>query len=308
MTDFNHYSQSEKESAQTSSTKNPPQETAAQLVQQYNALLAHHRTLTKENALLRQDVEDFNKKLLECERQLEQLQQRDADMRALLQQMRDEEARLPLQQARSVAREQWARECVLLANELKLQAKTDAPAQELSALNIWLVTTNRFVDKVVGHYIRRRDRVLVIHDYEMVKQCISIGILPDIIVTGAYDFGLDDPGHTKFIAFLDHIFANSQEHAFYHELYIITLSSNIREHPNFITRHAHYGVRHEFISKFQGLKMTLSEMRFFLEMRRCQSDIMQAEGTSIIHSLDDVVQVLIDIQHDQKTGVYDGIK
>ncbi len=280
-----------------------PRETKAQLIQRYNALLARHKTLTKENALLREDVEDFNRKLLECERELEQRQQRDADLCALLQQMRDEEARLPLRQGRSVVREQWAQECLLLADELQLQVTPETPAQEIVTLNTWLVTTNRFVDKVVGDYIRHRDRVLVIRDYEMVKQWISIGIIPDIIVTGAYDFGLDDPEHTKFLTFLEHAFTNAQKQSLSHELYIITLSSNMWEQPNFTTHHARYSIRHEFISKFQGLNMTFSEIRFFLEMRRCQPDIMQADHAGTILAFDDVAEVIIDVQLDQKTGV-----
>ncbi|PIE32682.1 hypothetical protein CSA56_14435 [candidate division KSB3 bacterium] len=303
MTDLDYNFGPRQDSSHSFLTSRTEQETLAQLVRKYHFLRARCETLTQENRLLRDDVENFNRKLLECEGELERYQQQDADMVALLRQMHAEEVRLPLRQARPFFRELRAQECEVLADEQECELARGVLCQELLPLNIWLATTNRFVGKVVGHYIRRQDRVLVIRDYRIVKKCLSIGILPDMIVTGTYDFGLDDPGHTNFLAFLDRTFADFQEHGSHHELYIITLSSNIEEQTNFITRHARYNVRHEFISKFQGLKTTLSEMRFFLEMRRCQADIMQAERSTVLDSFDDAAQMVFDIQQYQKTGI-----
>ena len=279
------------------------QKTIKQLIHKYNSLLERYTTIKEENAQLREEIEYFNKKLIEREREVEHLERQVTSLFSILEQLQSEENRLPAFQIRSVIKETCSQQHKELATYLECDQEENLPNQALLSLNVWLVTRNRFVDKIVGHYTRKRDRVLVIQDYELLKRLISIGMLPDIIITGAYDFALDDPTHTTFFKFLDQVFAHSKAPLYPREFFIITLSSTVPAQPSITTRHHNHVVRHEFISKFRGLQVTISEVRFFLEMRRCRGDFMEAESVMAIRSMSDVARIMMDIQQQKKTGM-----
>ncbi|GAK60759.1 hypothetical protein U27_00657 [Candidatus Vecturithrix granuli] len=274
-----------------------------QLTHKYNALVAYCNTLKQDNTDLREEVEEFNQKLIECEKELRDSRDREHAILSLLEQMRCEEQRIPLFQARNAIASRFSAQYADLLTRLHLEDEQEQAKQDISALNVWLATRNQFVTKFIGYYTRKRDRVLVIPEYPVLKQLLSIGLLPDIIITGAYDFGLDDPNHTAFSRFLDQVFQHTQEPLEPQEFFIITLSSSIPAQPCMMNTHGHHYARHEFISKFRGLQITISEVRFFLEMRRCQKDIMAAEITCSIHSMGDVARIMMQIQQHHHTGL-----
>lgn len=274
-----------------------------QLVQKYNALVAYCNTLKKEQTELREEIEEFNQRLIEREKELCRYKQRDQSLLAVLKQIQQEEQRVPIFQARHSVHSRLSKAYHDILAHLELESERESPIQDILALNVWLATRNQFVNKFIGHYTRKRERVLVIPEYDLLKQLLAIGMLPDIIITGAYDFGLDDPEHIAFSRFLDQLFQRMPEPLEPHEFFIITLSSSIPAQPSLITQHANHQARHEFISKFRGLQVTISEVRFFLEMRRCQKDIMAAERDLSIQSMGDVARAMMEIQQQQKTGL-----
>ena len=277
----------------------------ADLERRYRALLSRYKTMQQENNQLREEIETFNSKLIEREHALSRVKGQIEEMLSLFQQIQQEDIRLPIFQARSAVRERMGQEFAPVAQELRLERSPEQPPQELLSLNIWLCTRNRFVDKILGHYLRQRDHLLIVPNYEMVKQLIEIDMLPDVLITGAYDFGLDDPNHAAFFQFLDVTFNRKEPSSASHEFYVITLSSTTPDQSSVITQHQQQIVRHEFISKLRGLQVTISEVRYFLEMRRCRNDVMQAELMTDIRSMGDVARMILEIQQRQKTGLLD---
>lgn len=282
---------------------NKTQTTPQQFVKRYKTLLSKYSRMEEEQALLREEIETFNQKLIEREGEIDQLRQQVDDVFTFLEHMQQEEQRLPLFEARSAVRDRFLKQSLPAAEQLNLEVESVPVRQDMLALNVWLATHNRFVNKIIGDYMRQRDRVLVIKDYEFLKHLITIGILPDIIITGAYDFGIDDPGHQAFFEFLDRVLPTMRRNSLLHEFYVITLSSTVPVQQCVITDHAGHVVRHEFISKLKGLQITVSEVRFFLEMRRCQRDIMRAEMALTLDYLEEVMPVILEIQHERKTGL-----
>ncbi len=289
--------------AQRVQTKEPRD--SNDIERKYRALLDRFKATQQENDQLREEIESFNSKLIERERELDHVKEQMEEMVSLLQQMHQEDARLPVFQARTSVQERERRENAAIAQRLKLENAGDAAPQELSALNIWLATHNRFVDKILGQYLRQRDHLICIPNYGNVKQMLKMGMLPDIIITGAYDFGLDDPRHLAFFQFLDEALARPNKPIPPHEFYVLTLSSSVADDTCVMTQHQRHTVRHEFISKFRGLQVTISEVRYFLEMRRCRKDMMQAELMTNIRTMGDVARMIMEIQQQQKTGLLD---
>ena len=277
-----------------------PQLALRQLKQKYNALVGRYRALEEENTQLREEIEQFNQKLIARETSLEEMQRRLDGVAAYFRQTLSEEARLPHLHAAAAVRQRYVQELADLAARAALPLGEVVPEQDLFPLNVWLATKNRFVDKVIGHYVRQRDRVLVIEDYALVKQLIATGMLPDIIITGAYDFGIDDPTHLDFFTFLDQLFGTSAHAP--HDFFVITLSSTIPVESHCLTTPRHV-VRHEVISKFRGLQVTISEARYFLEMRRCRHDIMTPEMSLTVRSMGDVARLMLELQQQARTGV-----
>lgn len=301
MTERDKHSSSHKRDRHT---QNKEQEfSMKQLVQKYNTLVAYCNKLKKEHTELREEIEEFNQRLIDREKELQYYRHQERVLLSLLQQIRQEELRVPVFQARNSIQTRFSKAYHDVFAHLQMEPERANATQDILALNIWLATHNQFVNKFIGHYTRKRDRVLVIPEYELLKQLLSLGMLPDIIITGAYDFGLDDPEHTDFSRFLDQSFQETPAPLDLQEFFIITLSSTIPAQPSLITHHANYQVRHEFISKFRGLQVTISEVRFFLEMRRCQKDIMAAEIEMSIQSMGAVARLMMEIQQQQKTGL-----
>ncbi|GAK54523.1 hypothetical protein U14_05810 [Candidatus Moduliflexus flocculans] len=276
-----------------------------EIEQKYRLLLARYKAMQQENDQLREEIESFNSKLIEREHELDHVKEQMEEMLSLLQQMHQEDMRLPVFQARSSVQNRERQENEHVAKRLKLDDISETAPQELLALNIWLATHNRFMDKILGHYLRQRDHVLCIPNYNNVKEMLKMGMLPDIIITGAYDFGLDDPRHLAFFQFLDETLGHSKKQIPPHEFYVLTLSSSVAEDASIVTQHDRHTVRHEFISKFRGLQVTISEVRYFLEMRRCRKDMMQAELMTNIRTMGDVARIIMEIQEQQKTGLLD---
>lgn len=273
-------------------------------MKQKNSISAREKQLQEENASLREDVERFNSKLIEGEEELERVKQDLEDVYSVLRQLIGEDTRLPLLQPRSVVYKQRVSECLSLADRLRVQPPQEDLKQHIVALNIWLATQNRFVDRIFGHYMRQRDHVLAIHKYDLVKRLLSLGFLPDIIITGAYDFGIDDPTHQAFLEFLEQVLSREKpQEELRRELYLITLSSTVPAQSSIVNRFHNCAVRHEFVSKFRGLQVTVSEVRYLLEMRRCRQDIMAAEFVREIEFLEEVELAVMDIQRDGRNGL-----
>ena len=153
------------------------------LERRYRALLSRYKSMQQENNQLREEIETFNSKLIEREHALSHVKEQIEEMLSLFQQIQQEDARLPVFQARSAVRERVGQEFAPVAQELRLERSPEQPPQELLSLNIWLCTRNRFVDKILGHYLRQRDHLLIVPNYEMVKQLIEIDMLPDVLIT-----------------------------------------------------------------------------------------------------------------------------
>lgn len=279
------------------------QEKLKQFIPKYQRLLAHEARLRQENAHLREQIERFNRKLIEREKELTHLQDHLTEMLALLQQIDQEERRSPALHARAGIRQHFLRQqAEQPAGELP-QAALTIPAQAILPLNIWLVSRNRFVEQIISYYARKRERFLVIDDYRLVKQLIEIGIFPDILITGAYDLGLDDPSHQSFFEFLEQSLRASHHAAEMPAFFMITLSASAPPPPENVKSSQPGQIRHKYISKLHGLQVTISEVRFFIEMRRCQPDIMEAELSAEIQSLEEVTRLMTDLRQQRKTGL-----
>ncbi len=132
-----------------------------QLVRKYNTLVAYYSRLKQDNAELRAEVEEFNQKLIEREKELRDSRSREHALLSLLEQIRCEEQRMPLFQARHAITSRFARQYADLLAHLRLEQETEQIKQDLTALNVWLATRNQFVAKFIGDYTRKRDRVLM---------------------------------------------------------------------------------------------------------------------------------------------------
>jgi hypothetical protein len=273
-----------------------------QLEQEYQVLSIRYKRLQEQNTHLRDELEEFTQELNQRDRAITRLKECVADWSSLLQQIQREELRLPSLHPRvSTTRRIFQQQCQS-EESLPSLAEPDMSEQDMLPLNVWLVTTDRFLKQVIGHYVREHDRVLIIEKYEFLKQLVSIGLLPDIIITGTYDLGIDDPSHTTFFRFLERMFEDIQDDLLPQEFFVLTLTSTVPEQSTMTATLNEHQIRHEFVSKLRGLQITLSEVRFFLEMRRCRPDIMKAETSMNIHSMGEVTRKVMELQQQQKTG------
>jgi hypothetical protein len=281
------------------------QQKLKEFISKYNELVESEKNLREENKQLREEIELFNRELIEREGELGQLQDYISDLLSLLKQIKQEEQRSPALHARPRIRKRYLqRDMNLLESESGIsEQELMVLEQEILPLNIWLVSRNRFIEQIISHYTRKRERLLIIENNKLVRQFIEVGLLPDIIITGAYDFGLDDPFQQSFFEFLEQVFRNSYDVFGLHELFVITLSASIPVQPDITNTYQDYHVQHKYISKLHGLQVTISELRFFLEMRRCQQDIMEPERQEEISSLEEVTHVMTEIQKLRKTGL-----
>ena len=268
------------------------QQKLEQFIPKYQRLVENEKKLRKDNQQLREEIEHFNRELIQREKELEFLQHHTSDLLALLRQIKREEQRSPALHPRPPIRQQFLQQNFESLERKASKQKPLVAAQDFLPLNIWLVSRNRFVEQIVSYYTRRRERLLIIENYELVTRLIDIGIFPDIIITGAYDFGLDDPFHQSFFDFLEHHFYDSSSDFGLHEIFIITLSASIPAQSNITKTYEDYHIKHKYISKLHGLQITISELRFFLEIRRCQPDIMEAEITRTIYSMEEVTHAM----------------
>lgn len=265
--------------------------------------VADYDELEQENQQLREEIEQFNRELTERDQEIEQLHNQMTELIALLQQVRQEQKRLPSLHARSAVQQQIFHPHAHVPESLKSEQNRFIASQELLALNVWLVTQNRFFEEVAGYYIRKRDRMVIIRNYESIKYLIAVGMLPDIIITGTYDFGIDDPECAALFEFLNHSDNHLPKNGEPHEFFLVTMSSSIPAHASSVKAGKLYMAHHEYISKFSGLQITISELRFFLEMRRSRQDILHPEMTQALHSMADVPPVMQTLQRQQQTGM-----
>ncbi len=281
--------------------KKDSQNAQKQLEKEYQVLSIRYKRLQDQNTHLRDELEEFIQELNQRERKIARLEGCVNEWSALLQQIQREEFRLPpLFPRASTTRRMLGQIASQTSSSVPVLA--DIACQDMLALNVWLVTTDRFLKQVIGHYLRERDRVLVIENDEFLKQLVTIGMLPDIIITGTYDLGIDDPSHTAFFSFLEKVLEQADKDLVPQEFFVLTLSSTVPEDTTMTATLNTHQIRHEFVSKLRGLQITLSEMRFFLELRRCRPDIMEAETSLAIHSMGDVTQKVMELQQQQKTG------
>jgi len=279
------------------------QQKLEQFIPKYQRLLEKEKKLRNENQQLREEIEHFNSKLIEREKELEHFQGHISELLSLLHQIKQEEQRSPALHARPPIRQRFLQQNT---NSSESGASIQRPIiseQDILPLNIWLVSRNRFIEQIISYYTRRRERLLIIENYELVKGLIEIDLFPDIIITGAYDFGLDDPLHQSFFKFLDRLSYDPNSNFGFHELFVITLSASIPAQLDIAKAYQDYHIRHKYISKLHGLQITISELRFFLEMRRCQHDIMEAEIKKEICSMEEVTHGMRAVQKHQKTGL-----
>jgi len=279
------------------------QQKLKQFIPKYNKLVEYDERLRKDNAQLREEIERFNQALIAREQELGKLQNDLTDLLALLRQIKQEERRSPALHARAFVRKRFLQLDADLLERGVLDHDLRVPDQEMLPLDIWLVSRNRFVEQIISYYTQKRERLLVIEDYRVVKQLIEIGLFPDIILTGAYDFGLDDPFHRSFFEFLEQLPRRVDDAYPLPEFFLITLSASIPAPKENVKPDHKSQIRHKYISKLHGLQVTVSEVRFFLEMRRCQPDIMEAEIKQEIHSLAEVTHVMMTVQKQHKTGL-----
>lgn len=274
------------------------QQNLKQFIPKYRRLVDLEKRLRLENRQLRSEIEHFNQSLINREQAYDTLELHTLEFRNLLQRIHQEERRSPALHARPAVRRQFFQ---ALQDGQELLPETRC--QDILPLNIWLVSSNRFIEQVISYYARERERLLIIEHGAFVRNLLEVGVYPDIILTGAYDFGLDDPFQQSFAAMLDELSRKAPEETALQVCFIITLSASIPAHANpdefFLARET----RHKYISKLHGLRVTISEIRFFLELRRCQHDIMDAEQHLMITSLNDVTPVMTAVQQQGKTGV-----
>lgn len=279
------------------------QQKLEQFIPKYQRLVKKEKKLQKENQQLREEIEHFNRELIEREKELEQFQNHFSDVFALLRQIKHEEQRSPAFHPRPPIRHRFLQQSMDSPEHEALRQKPLVLEQDILPLNIWLVSRNRFVEQIVSYYTRRRERLLIIENYQLVTRLIEVGLSPDIIITGAYDFGLDDPFHQSFFDFLEHRFYDLSSDFGLYELFVITLSASTPAKSDITKTYEDYHIQHKYISKLHGLQITVSELRFFLEIRRCQPDIMEAEITRTIYSMEEVTQAMRAVQKHQKTGL-----
>lgn len=274
------------------------QQNLKQFIPKYRRLVDLEKRLRQENHQLRSEIEHFNQELVVREQELDDVTSQMDEFRALLQRIHQEAHRSPALHARTFVRQQ-----LLQAYYDGLPTPYQVPCQDILPLNIWLVSSNRFIEQVISYYARKRERLLIIEQGFFVQKLLEVGIYPDIILTGAYDFGLDDPFQHSFSAVLTELSHQAPEEIGLQACFIITLSASIptRTRPGDLFPHHH--ARHKYISKLHGLRVTISEVRFFLELRRCQQDIMEAERHETIASLNQVTPIMADAQQHHKTGV-----
>ena len=74
------------------------------LERRYRALLSRYKSMQQENNQLREEIETFNSKLIEREHALSRVKGQIEEMLSLFQQLQQEDARLPIFQARSALR------------------------------------------------------------------------------------------------------------------------------------------------------------------------------------------------------------
>jgi hypothetical protein len=274
------------------------QQNLKQFIPKYRRLVDLEKRLRQENYQLREEIEHFNQKLVTREQELDEITFQMDEFRALLQRIHQETHRSPALHARPPVRQK-----LLQAYHNDSSTPYQVPRQDILPLNIWLVSSNRFIEQVISYYARKRERLLIIEQGLFVQRLLEVGIYPDIILTGAYDFGLDDPFQQSFFAVLNELSHQAPEEIGLQACFIITLSASIPKQTRPGDRFPHQHARHKYISKLHGLRVTISEVRFFLELRRCQQDIMEAELHETIHSLDNLTPIMADVQKQRKTGV-----
>lgn len=274
------------------------QQNLKQFIPKYRRLVDQEKQLRLDNRQLRSEIEHFNQALVTREQELETLQSQVDGFQALLQRIHHEEQRSPALHARPLVRKH-----LLKARQGDSSLPAPVPPQDILPLNIWLVSSNRFIEQVISYYARKRERILIIEQGMFVRELLEVGVYPDIILTGAYDFGLDDPFQQSFSSLLDELSQHAPEESALHACFIITLSASIPTHPRPGQIFPHQQARHKYISKLHGLRVTISEVRFFLELRRCQQDIMEADMYAPIHSLSEVPPFITDVKRQQRTGV-----
>lgn len=279
------------------------QENLKQFIPKYHRLLEAEKRLREENRYLREEIEDFNRNLVKREQELDHLQAYFSEFLTLLHQIHREERRCPNLHARPHIRRHFLRHPADASSRETAEPPYTGMQQTLLPLNIWLVSQNHFTEQIISFYTRRRERLLVIENSKLVRQLLEAGFLPDIIITGAYDFGLDDPFQQSFIEFLDRIVHELQEKSGLAECFVITLSASIPAQSEIGLPYQGATHRHKYISKLHGLQVTISEVRFFLELRRCQQDIMEAECHSMITSMAEATQEMMALQNQEKTGL-----
>ena len=290
-------------------TSNSPSQYAAQLhkaqqnlkqfIPKYRRLVDLEKRVRLENRQLRSEIEHFNQSLVKREQERDALEFQNTEFRSLLQRIHQEDRRSPALHARPNVRRRFFHP----QDAAGQSPAPGAPCQDILPLNIWLVSSNRFIEQVISYYARTRERLLIIEHGMFVRKLLEVGVYPDIILTGAYDFGLDDPFQQSFSAMLDELSQQSPEEAGLQACFIITLSASIPDQTGPDELFPFNQTRHKYISKLHGLRVTISEVRFFLELRRCQQDIMEAELHLTIDSLNDATPVMTDVQTQKKTGV-----
>jgi hypothetical protein len=280
------------------------QQKLEQFLPKYKRLVEREKQVRAENQQLREEIEYFNRELIAREQEIELLHEETAALFEILHQMQQEYFRRPDFHARPPARQR-----VLLPDAASAETEPVArhPAvaeQDVLPLNIWLVSRDRFVEEIVSHYTHQRERLLIIENHHLVKRVIESGLFPDIIITGAYDFGLDDPFHQSLLQFLETCCRKAQTNFDAHQCLVLTLSSNAPPQPESLPQEPLYQyVRNEYISKFRGLQIASSEVRFFIELRRYQPDIMTADFQREIVTMKAAPSVMLDIQIHKQTGV-----
>lgn len=274
------------------------QQNLKQFIPKYHRLVEVEKRLRQENRQLRSEIEEFNQSLVSRERECHDLKYHLREFQTLVQHILQEERRSPALHARPGIRRQLA-----ASDSDKRFLDVGAARQDILPLNIWLVSSNRFIEQVIGYYARQRERLVIIEQGQFVRKLLEVGLYPDIILTGAYDFGLDDPFQQSFAALLDEIAQNAPREAALHACFIITLSASSPATSGPGQGSPFHDARHKYISKLHGLRVTISEVRFFLELRRCQPDILEPEQHLPITALHEATPLVAEVLAREKTGV-----